>query len=73
MPEDNQQEHYAKQQQKMSFVENVIVCLRNGQIVRGRLKEQTDKAVVLEMIMGDSIGTISFHKKKIKTLERLDK
>lgn len=48
-----------------------IVHLINGRETRGRIKEETDKKVVLDIKMGNTWGTISISRKKIKFIEKV--
>ena len=54
-----------------SFSENAVIYMHNGHIVRGRVKQETDKKMVLEIKTGHSISTITFHKSKIKMIKRI--
>jgi tetratricopeptide (TPR) repeat protein len=47
---------------------DTVIKLTNGQTMQGRLKKETDTAVVLEMEMGSSVGQITFSKKKIQEI-----
>ena len=51
---------------------DTLVKLKNGQIIKGKLKKQTDSHIVLEINMGSSVGSISFSKQKILELIKLD-
>ncbi|MFH1093655.1 MAG: tetratricopeptide repeat protein [Candidatus Omnitrophota bacterium] len=54
------------------FRENTVIYMHNGHIMRGRLKQETDKKVVLEIKTGRTISTITFDKSKIKEMKRIE-
>ena len=54
------------------FIENVIIYMQNGHIVRGRIKQETDKKIILEIKTGRTPSAITFHKSKIKKIKRFD-
>jgi len=56
----------------INFKIDTVIKLKNGQMMKGRMKKQTDSYVVLEMDMGSSVGTITFSKQKIKEIIRVD-
>ena len=53
------------------FCENAVIYLHNGHIVRGRIKRETDKKIVLEIKTGRAISTITFPASKIKEIKRI--
>ncbi len=53
------------------FSENVVIYMHNGHVVWGRVKQETDKKIILEIKTGRSVSTITFHKSKIKMIERI--
>ncbi|MCK4993465.1 MAG: tetratricopeptide repeat protein [Candidatus Omnitrophica bacterium] len=54
------------------FKENSIIYLHNGHIVRGRIKQELDKKIILQIKTGESLSTITFQKSKIKKIKRID-
>ncbi len=54
-----------------SWVADVMIFLKNGSIVRGRIKEETDARIVLEIMMGNSVGTITFRRAKIERIKKI--
>ncbi|MCG2710959.1 MAG: tetratricopeptide repeat protein [Candidatus Omnitrophica bacterium] len=54
------------------FIENAVIYMYNGHVVRGRVKQETDKNVVLEIKTGRTLGVITFSKSKIKQIKRIE-
>ncbi len=54
------------------FRENALVYMHNGHVIRGKIKQETDKKVVLEIKTGRAVSTITFHKSKIKAIKRIN-
>ncbi|MBU4304153.1 MAG: tetratricopeptide repeat protein [Candidatus Omnitrophica bacterium] len=52
------------------FSADTVVYLKNGHVMKGRLKEETDTKIVLQLQAGDSVGTITFSKAKVKKIEK---
>lgn len=53
------------------FKNDIKIILKNGQMIRARLKEETKEKIVIEIKSGSSISTISFSKSKIAEMERI--
>ena len=53
------------------FKDESIVYLKNGHVVFGRIKKETDKKIVLEMKTGRTISTITFQKSKIEKIKKI--
>jgi tetratricopeptide (TPR) repeat protein len=51
--------------------EDTEVVLTNGNVMRGRLKKETEDTLILEIRLGNSYGTIGFKKSRIRTLKKL--
>ncbi|MCP4650445.1 MAG: tetratricopeptide repeat protein [PVC group bacterium] len=54
------------------FVEDTIIYLKNGRKMRGCLKRNTQDKVVLEMSMGNTLGTVTLGKGRIKRIEHIE-
>lgn len=55
---------------KESFSNDTIIYLRNGRQIQGRLKKETDDRIFLEVLVGDSFGTIAINRKDIELLKK---
>ncbi|MFH1460165.1 MAG: hypothetical protein ABIG64_07345 [Candidatus Omnitrophota bacterium] len=53
------------------FVEEVEVFLTTGRSTKGRIVEQNEKKLTLEILMGSSVGTITISKAKILKIEKI--
>ncbi|MBU4478750.1 MAG: hypothetical protein KKH34_06670 [Candidatus Omnitrophica bacterium] len=51
--------------------EHVIVHLKNGRQTRAILKEITEKRIVLSVPLGNTWGTLSFSRDKVKSIEKV--
>ncbi len=58
-------------QAQMPFLEDTIVSLKNGQVMRGKLKKETDTNITLEVLAGNSTGVISFNKGKVEKIKKI--
>jgi len=56
-----------------SFREDIIVHLKNGRSIKGKLKLATKEKIVLEVVVGDSYGTVSLQTKAIKSKESIQR
>jgi len=51
------------------FVPNTIIILKNGAVIEGIIKSNTKNKVSVDVVVGDSFGTISFSKAKIESIK----
>ncbi|MCX5705895.1 MAG: tetratricopeptide repeat protein [Candidatus Omnitrophica bacterium] len=56
--------------QKKSFVPTHTVYLRNGRQVEGRIKEESEDKVILEVKFGSSSGDLIFYRDKIERISK---
>lgn len=56
-----------------SFREDIIVHLKNGHSIKGKLKLATKEKIVLEVVVGDSYGMVSLQTKAIKLKESIQR
>ncbi|MBI4845089.1 MAG: tetratricopeptide repeat protein [Candidatus Omnitrophica bacterium] len=52
--------------------EDIIIYLKNGYTVRGKLKKETDTVITIDIPTGGSYGTVSFSKKKIEKIQKIN-
>ncbi len=55
-----------------SFFNDTIIYLRNGRQIQGRLKKEAEGRIFLEVLVGDSFGTITINRKDIESLKKIE-
>ncbi|MBL7196821.1 MAG: tetratricopeptide repeat protein [Candidatus Omnitrophica bacterium] len=55
-----------------SFFATDTIYLKNGRQIKGRIKEETKEKIVLEVKLGDVIGSVTFYRDTIERLVRSD-
>ncbi len=53
------------------FSNDTLIYLTNGRQIKGRLKNKTEEQVFLDVLVGNSFGTIAIEHKDIRSMERL--
>ncbi len=55
----------------LDFKPDVRVFMKNGQIVDGRLKQKDEQTLTLEILMGNTVGTVKFGRDKVQKMEKI--
>lgn len=56
---------------KEAFLNDTIIYLTNGRQIQGKLKMEVDDRIFLDVLVGDSFGTIAINRQDIKSLDKL--
>ncbi len=58
-------------EEKASINEDTILYLNNGSQIKGKLKRETEQEVVLDVLVGNSFGTIAIQQTDIQSVKRI--
>ncbi|MFH1458838.1 MAG: tetratricopeptide repeat protein [Candidatus Omnitrophota bacterium] len=56
---------------KPNFIADTIIIFNNGHQMRGKLKQETEDKIELEILLGNSLGSVTFSKNKINSIEKI--
>lgn len=56
---------------KEFFSNDIIIYLRNGRQIKGRLKRETNDRIFLDVLVGNSFGTIAINREDIESLKKI--
>ena len=57
--------------QVVPFSQDLIVFLKNGRQIEGRLKREEQDAITLDVLVGNSFGTVTIQRQDISSMQRI--